>query len=1797
MGKHLIAIFASAVALAGVMLFAGAQNNGKTMKPDDNGHMLSDLWSQYYKAKSKDKPETAASVLSEIMDKAKDARYSYDYWDAAEKYMTTRRSVNWKLSDSLRLELKKNVEAYDEPIVTFSYREEYENDGTSALFEWAKGEKGRLSASRTEPFYTSLGNMMSGTLPEYVENDWQYVLWSLSDFDEGDLATAELLKTLDGKYPAADYAEFLVAQNISDDEARTSKLKELAAKGTAVSFFPRASLLSDEFSALQNKESSTSDDYKAFAEKCRTFEKERKALTGKEAAIVKDCKSVASIIISLESKELEVHVEGDTVSVVFRNLPSAKVSMFKDSKTDKVAIMTKEVKNPNGDFYVKDTVSFMFGPVDDGAYYVVAENGKTKGSTVFVRHTISMAVRKNSDGMGIYVADYKTGKPLEKATVVLSRNGKEISRVADFALGKGFTALPEELSSKINDDRQTLHSYALRAEYRDEILRSSDDVKFYSNDYDGKDGPVIGHNVLIMTDRSAFNPGDTVNFKAVLYSGDMVSTVGTSGKGIKVKAVLRDSEGNDLENKSLVTNEFGSVASSFALPEGKRNGFFSIMITANGGYSGNKSFRVDEFVLPTFDVSFEPVPGVILPGDTVTVRGKVNSYSGHSLSEARISYKAGLFNGTVSEGTLSPSSDGSFAIPVATDPGSSWAWYNVTLNIKDNTGETHEYSQSFLVCRTYSMDIDISNDREGEISIDDDELRVSPYRWYPEGADSDFILSDASAKTVFDVSRRDGQKVEVPVSYKIVDENGKTFLSGETTSGKEVTLDLSKAPGGIITINAEAFIPSHSGPAADTLKCTARVLRLSDDSVSLDADVDRVFLPAEDKSSATAILGSTDGETWAVAELYGKDRKLLADKVIYLSGEKGGKGSLAKISFPYKDEYPGAVRLMVFFFKNGQEYEYDHVYAREPKSLSLPLSFTSFQDKTLPDHEYTLRAKTLPGVEAVAAVFDKSVETIASNTWRTVTMGTYPFYDSDLVDILSSCSSGNYGLQGSVLGFNEEVVVAGYGARPRRMAMTKAADSAVESVAAEAADVPEAPSAEMVRDVFRTTLAFEPFLRSSDSGEIEIPLKTSGKLSTYKVQIFAHTKDMHNAVLDSEMVVTIPVKVSVVEPKYLYYGDKYQAAVSVSGNTDEPVSGTMAFYQYDGTDYRNSKPVASSAFKVTVPAGGSVSRMFDVQVPASASSADVCKSGTIGLLAVFFAGDNEASADFSDAVFVKIPLLGNSQKLTEAHSGVLLPGMSADSLRNAISSRFTGTSAYGAETSEISIIDMVREAIPTKADPSGNDLLSLSEAWYVRKVAASLGVDVSQETITDSALEERIAGCINADGGFSWFEGMQSSPVITAVVLERFSKAAALPAGIDESKIDAAVKFLDDNQFSISRPMWCGGMSDEQYMYIRSLYPSVKFEVEAPAGRSKEFSKRISEFRKSARQYLVPSGDRGLNGYILAKARRLTTLLNLLEDKDGTALVKEWGIRFSSASKIRSSAYDDVASLLEYAVDHPDGGTYYPNAVMPFRGLLESEAYAHAMICDLMTRYSGSGSMGKKSDLSGKASEVADGIRIWLMLQKETQHWDSEPAYVDAIASVMAGSDEVKSVKVIVMTKSYEKPFSEIKSAGNDFTVERKFFREETVKKTRSDGKTVSETVLKPIEEGTVLSVGDKITVEYQIWSKENRSFVKLTSPREASLRPVDQLSGYSWGLGRFRPMVLDGWYTYTPCGYRNVRTDRTEYYFDSYPEESTTVSEKFFVTQAGSFTAPVVEVESLYAPHYRANSAWAGALDSETEN
>lgn len=1845
----ILALTAVTITLTTLTMSAFWNSKKKSAEADSEGHVLVALWADYQQAVSLDRPVKQLEILSKIKSEASGKRLAWDFYDAAKKYVSDAASRNWKLQDSLKLKLGEEIAKFDEPVMSFVWKLSKGDESAEAVFEYVRANAKRLESSCNQPFWTSYdgrssvpGITGSGFVKEFYANDYQYALWILlaKNFYTGKLFAdiAEALAEYQGdSYPLGAFLEYVKLEKSwrnADEKTSVKKsaLETFAGKyaGKAVSMFAKAALLEMEFSSLGEKKAG-SDEYKALYDKCAAFEKERTAFTGIESKVVGDLTTVEILCSHLTAKSVEVRLEDGKILVLLQNLKSAKLSMSSDEAGSKT-VLSESLANPKCSFYVKDTVPVDVPMVDDGDYVIVAKNGKCVSSRRYGSHRISVASRTDSRGKCIYAAGWKSGKPLESADLQLYKNGKVIASCAGFKFD-GFTPLPQEFVSVMKDNVY----YTLTCSYKGEdgLLRKSEQLSLNSwyNTVDSGDGSKARLCGEVFTDKSAYNPGETLEFKVLLYNIEGRNKARVAPQGTECKVVLKDAQDNEVSSQLLTANEFGSLAGKFALPKGLRNGYWYVNVLTGGKKLLTvKPVRVDEFVLPTFDLEFDKTETLFFPGDEVAVSGHVRSLSGHPVSSANAVYEVTSYGDKIDSGKLKMSSDGSFVISFKA-LSSQWSrYYNVEVRISDDTGETHEYSRAIWVADDLSLELELANGAEGQAFATDEKSEITPRRW--QRRESVSILRGNVASVKMDVLSDDGEAVPVKVKYTLLNEQGTALQSGEAASGVAENIDFKSCPSGLYTIKADAQARSQSGKEY-TDSSSLRILLVDDSMTVLDAPVKDFIMPlaqqvTEGENASIWFGMADDAPVWAIAEIFGEKANVLDIKFVQLSGMRGKDGSLVKLEFPYKKEYPDAVLAKVFYFRNGDSVSYSYEFHKVRKSDILPLEFSAFEDRTLPDTEYTFSVKTAPETECLAAVFDKSSELIEPNHWPV-----YSPVEYNVCTIHFNTAPGSVDADG-----RDDVIAYGSARKSKSQvfySMNARASAEMECLE-DAAPVMESKSLESgagaepaVRDNFASTLTFQPFLRPDKNGNLSFSFRTGGTLSTFIVSLYAHDRSMRNSALRREMTVSLPVKVNVVAPEYLYRSDNYRLAVGLSSVAENDVEGTLTLNIYKGGDYKalessGAKPVSVQSLRVKVPAGESLRSLFDVNV-----NELIPECGTLGFKVVFKA-ENGGNA-FSDAMFVPVSVYPDTQRLTEAHSAVLLAGADQDALISRLRKMFVNADGDNAEVKVRSILDMVRDAVPSKVEPAGNDVLTLSEALYVRRLADVLraaGRMPARDSVvlSDEELMKKMLACHNADGGFGWFEGMSSSPVITAVLLERCAKMlkAGLLDGSEavagdaasaknvEEVLASAVKYIDKRQFAYLQPVpfWCGGLSDSQYMYVRSMYASVEFtEWNSVSGiLGKLFGKRAKQFRSDAKAYLVPSKERGLNGRILDKARRLSTLIRLSSSSDGIALAKSWGVRVNAGARLERSVEADVASLLEYAVMHKDGGMYYPNAVMPFRGLLENEAYAHSMLCDLLSGYAfRMQSAGKGSVNASEAKRVADGIRLWLMLQKETQHWEATPDFVDAINSVMEGDEAVKSTKVVVLTAVTDLPFAEVKASGNGFTVERKFYRIGTGSSASGEdpagmseassvsvsaeasmgssgvgsGTTADKAGRQEIRPGDRVNVGDKIVAEYVIHNDENRSFVKISAPREAAFRPANQFSGrYGWWLS---PLRIADWYSFTPQGYRNVKSALTEYYFDSYPEENTVISEEFFVTQTGTFSAPVVTVESLYAPHYRANA------------
>lgn len=1710
-----------------LLLLMAIMTSNITASADEQGHLLVNLWGKYEKAVLDDRPKEQLSTLEEIKRQAKEKHLTYDFCDAARKYADVRSSMNWKLRDSLERRLDEELEEFGEPAaMIFASRKYLDADSLEACI---RANSGKLLSSSNRTLYSNdyriTGSEFGSILPSLIKNDLEYALWCLQrSWSPSDSARELIAEGLGRRYPMNALHEFCT---LSGKQPEEQELKAFEDKysGKAAALLASHALLERRFSELNRNDGSSTGyinlfkDCKALSEAAKNFQSDEKLIAG-------ICEARAEALSSqLEDREIFACTGDGMLKIQLRNLKSARVRIFSGDKE----LYSRTLDNPSCSFYTLDSLEMELPELADGTYSIKLSSGKDKTEIQHLQYSISLAMKLDSEGPAVYAADYMSGKPLEWCSLVLrDENGNTAAEIARLDL-KGFTRLPYVFTGHFP---KLKWNYTIQASFTapDGSTRLSRELSLspYIFSSDSAESDINqddnAEHCVLLTDRKAFNPGETVNFKAILYNGDFSLT--PAGEGISITAKLLDPEGKELSSAQLTTNEFSSAAGSFVLTKSRLGGLYTIRIERQEKVIASTNVLADEFVLPTFDLQWENDDKLHLPGDTVEIKGNIKAYSGHSLSSADITYRLTSGPGDMVSGPLETDAEGNFSIKFKASEKHEYDYRIVTVRATDATGETREFSNGINIQPEIPLEITPDGESEGDFIFKDDP--DTPYR-----RQSRYIFAGNEARFHIGTGE-DTKRPDARISFRLSSYEGKPLHEGIISPG-ELKLRLEGSSSGIYRLDVEARATSHSGEEF-ARKDSILIARIPDSATKLQAPGIMSFFHECEGPGLSLQIGATCGPVWAVAELHGSGNRLLDRTMVHLTGKAGEQGSLETISFTRHENYPPDLSIMVFYFRDKQSFEYTRDFDFRSTEAQLPLSFTRFLDTTSPSNTYTFLIRTDAGVECAASIFDAASETLMQNLWNKVQP--WAQYGGPEASYSSICGTDESQtiplyLRGSAKGIARSNSSVLYSAVPQMGLESEVLYE--DAVTAEQAPA-QAGSGLHVRKDFESTLAWEPFLRSDENGEIRFEFNTSDKLSLYHVQLFAHDRNFRNNTLRRDMTVTLPVKISAVQPQFLYESDTWNARIGVSNMTDSEVSGKVSVSFLGGSSVTTDEVLKSGSGSLSLSAGGSGEFSLTMKTP---------ETDTLGVLISFIPDEHDYG---SDAVFVTIPVKKPVQTITESHSALWKPGMDKETVISGLRDMFVNTNGGTASVSEISILEMLKEAIPENLQPEGEDVLSLSAALWADSMLASLE-DMGIQRLSDAQkaeLEEKIRSCANRDGGFGWFAGMNSSPAITAVLLERFhGMGPACPSGISEI-LPAAVKYMDKEMFSNKvRPLWCGGLSLPQYLLVRSLYASIPLETG-------DFSrKELKEYRKAVKDYLAPGRQAGLGGQILPKARRLLTIQALLSGKDGIKLAGKLGISGFTAHRLKKTYSRDVASLVQYAEPHASGGIYYPNAVMPWRGLLESELYAHSLLCRLME--------------SCGHTEIAEGIRLWIMVQKETQQWKNDPGYIEALSCVMQGSQKTLDTKVIVLSASRKLPFGMIEAAGNGFSIEREFFL---------DGKKVAE--------GDTLHVGDKLTAVYRIWNQENRSFVKVSIPRNAALRPADQSSGhYGWMA---RPLSLPGWTSFTPQGYRSVKSDRTEYWFDSYPEEKTSITEEFFVTQEGTFQSPVPEIESLYAPHWRAN-------------
>src|SRR5690606_4266125 len=100
---------------------------------------------------------------------------------------------------------------------------------------------------------------------------------------------------------------------------------------------------------------------------------------------------------------------------------------------------------------------------------------------------------------------------------------------------------------------------------------------------------------------------------------------------------LDNSNGEEIAELQLITNEFGSVSGEFVLPNSGITGEFELW----DDFSDESShyISVEEYKRPRFEVTFDDVKDTFKLEEKITAKGKATAYSGANIDNAKVVYR------------------------------------------------------------------------------------------------------------------------------------------------------------------------------------------------------------------------------------------------------------------------------------------------------------------------------------------------------------------------------------------------------------------------------------------------------------------------------------------------------------------------------------------------------------------------------------------------------------------------------------------------------------------------------------------------------------------------------------------------------------------------------------------------------------------------------------------------------------------------------------------------------------------------------------------------------------------------------------------------------------------------------------------------------------------------------------------------------------------------------------------------------------------------------------------------------
>ena len=1467
---------------------------------------------------------------------------------------------------------------------------------------------------------------------------------------------------------------------------------------------------------------------------------------------------------------------------------------------------------------VKDSIE-IGGNLPLGAYLmeVTSDNtGIAPQRELFYVSNLAVMIQQLPDDRHRYVVVNATdGQPIAGAKIEL------YDRRYDFKTKKDKRIVHARLTTDENGEAyfKNVDGMVLISTNNDKFTPARDIYLSRTRYYEKKDNET---KYQVYTDRALYRPGQKVHATAISYTVKKGLDASVPGKSMELKFVLSDANWKQMAEQKVTTDEYGTASVDFELPKEGKTGQYSISV--NG--TASEYFRVEEYKRPTFEITFPKVNEKYTWGDTVVVKASAKTYAGVPVQGAKVEYQVTRRNqlwwwGAGSAGQLVKTDscvtreDGTFDVEIPLE---------ASLSGKDEA----DMSDFMRIARFFNFEVsaivtDISGEsHEGVMSLPLGTKSTILTVNLPKRIEAD------SLKTVtFAYRNASGMPIASNLKYRIDGGEWKVAEANAPVAIKEYAA--SSASSAHVWKSGVHQLEAICGTDTLQQKFTLFSIKDThpmEPTTEWYYQTAKTF--PHDGKPVYVQVGSSENGAHIVYSIIAGNKLLekgaweLGDSIVTLPftyREEYASGVVINYSFVKNGE---CYARKISIARPLPEKKLNITW----KTFRDRLTPGQKEKWTL--HVTTPDGKPAKA-QLMSVLYDKSLDQLAEHTWemslgfsqwlpdcywksnlkyyKMGLAGTYPtkYYDEKELDV--DKFDGKYfsfyaymqamqlsKLERSYGGTVEAVRMEKHSmvkdelvrdeakvmrSRGNQMARVGAAAPSANKVFDAVEEMPQFAGGSgsdagqyldkvQVRENLNETAFFYPALESDNQGNVAINFTLPESVTTWKFMGLAHDKEMRNGCLVDEAVAQKTVMVQPNMPRFLREGDKSTIVVKLFNTSDKKVNGNARMQILDA---ETQKVVWQKTQGYRIDAEGSATVSFDVQG---------LKEG-VYINKVVAAGNG-----YSDGEQHYLPVLGNRELVVNTLPITLhQQGEQSFDLSRLFLNK-EGKQAKGAENAKVTVEYtnnpswLMVKALPSISNPDEEDAISLMSAIYANTITTHIQKhlslekqpeqnlsqenhsqqNLSQETIRLQNQVEKLKKLQNADGSFSWWKGMKGSRYMTTSVAEMMVRLNAV-AGVQKSTdkmLTSAINYLSWQTAQEVREM--KKQEEKKHKVSPSEQALHYLYILSMDGR------KMKQNQEADKTYLLEKMSKMTGDFtIYGKARAAVVLAkNCQQNAD-----------------YREKAGEYLQSVNEYAVYREEMGRYYDTrkALYSWRNY---KIPTQVSVIEAMQ-------MLKPND-----KQTIEELQRWLLMSKRTQSWDTPVNTVDAVYAFMKGNESnwnrkaenavlkldgkllpmpqdsttlgyVKTEKagkastLSINKKSdytswgavyaeFKQPLSEIASAESGIKVRRVIVPAESQGRGKAQAK-----------------VGEKVKVTLIITADRDYDFVKIVDKRAACLEPVNQLSGYQWGM---------------EC-YVSPKDNTTNFYFDRLSKGKHFVEMEYYVDRKGDYQSGSCTAECTYSPEF----------------